>query len=1040
MKKNLLLFFRKIMFQLCMMLVMLVCSVSILNAQAVTLPYFCGFEDPAENALWTIVKGSAYNNTWVFGTAEANQGTHSMYISCDNGATASYTTTKGSAIAYRTFNLPAGRYQVDFDWMALGNGTDMLYCAWVSSTTEPVNAWATNNNGAGSGVKMYAKPWQTYGTSSDTIMSSYATWQHGSFEVNSAGTPVKLVFFWTNAQTSANNPGGCIDNVQINLKTACPKPTNLTFNMGSTADVGTLTWSSNANSWDVMYKNSNDVSWTTHNNVTQRIDSITGLTKGIYTFWVRAHCDDDTSSWTVITNVLVYTSLAACVDYIDLNGPNVTCHTGVFSNPYQLVGKVDNGFLSSSSRHTVHYGLGAYDPRTGNGLPTVPRGEVASVRLGNWEINAKAESITYDILIDSSATILLLKYAVVLQDPNHGYSEQPRFRLELLDQNGSVIDPTCGVADFVPGTNTQDWHVYGSGYDIVKWKDWTTMGLNLSPYIGQTIKVRFTTYDCNASGHYGYAYFTLDCAQALLEGETCGGATTTSIRAPEGFAYQWYSVNNPGVIVSTNRTFSASENDTSDYICKVMLLENPNCYFNLTLSLLPKWPVSQSLTRWAPRDCKNRVEFMNKSFINSNRGATTDVPSTYYWSVTNGQTSRETDPIFTFPNEGGQYTVTLVSSMAEDQCLDTLLIDINVPPILDYDTIVKANICEDGTYIHNKKPYTDEGLYVDTFKTFCGCDSIVTLNLQVHAEFKEYVYDTICEGTIYDFNGYMLSTTGVYTDTLLSSMGCDSIVTLYLQVNPVLSIVFDPVAEICADDPNFTITFTPSYNPTSYAINFGATALAAGFVDIESPYLDNSITVTLPDVCPPDYYTANIIFYDSTYFCGNVIMPMNFAVLYPDTIMKQKFNNVISLKNSDFNGGFNFTSYQWYKNGAPIPGETSSYIYLGEGNTLSTTDNYRVSVTRADGSSLMSCPYTPKSPRPAINITPSIVGPSEQIRITILGKGEAKLWTTGGILLRSVTLYENNYIIAPSEPGVYLLQVVDESERRVERIVVTNTK
>ena len=69
---------------------------------------------------------------------------------------------------------------------------------------------------------------------------------------------------------------------------------------------------------------------------------------------------------------------------------------------------------------------------------------------------------------------------------------------------------------------------------------------------------------------------------------------------------------------------------------------------------------------------------------------------------------------------------------------------------------------------------------------------------------------------------------------------------------------------------------------------------------------------------------------------------------------------------------------------------------------------------------------------------PSIVGPAEQIRITILGKGEAKLWTPGGLLLRSVSMSDEAYVSAPSEPGVYLLQVVDENDRQTLRIVVTS--
>ena len=308
------------------------------------------------------------------------------------------------------------------------------------------------------------------------------------------------------------------------------------------------------------------------------------------------------------------------------------------------------------------------------------------------------------------------------------------------------------------------------------------------------------------------------------------------------------------------------------------------------------------------------------------------------------------------------------------------------------------------------------------------------------AEFTEHKYDTICDDDIYDFHGRPLSVTGVYVDTLSSADGCDSIVTLHLQVNPVMTVVFDPLSEICADDADFTINFTPSYSPTHYAIRFGNRASSAGFVDQSGVYADQYLTIPLPTSCIPDIYDATIEFTDSTYLCGNVVMPFHFSVLYPDSIMRQKFDNVLSLKNEDYNGGFQFSSYQWYKNGNPMVGETGSYIYLGEGNGFSQSDSYRVLITRYDGTSLMSCEFFPITRRPQITVMPTILGSSEQIRINISGKGIANLWSTGGILLRSETIFESGRIVAPREPGIYILQVVDGVDQQVFRLVVTGSK
>jgi gliding motility-associated-like protein len=69
----------------------------------------------------------------------------------------------------------------------------------------------------------------------------------------------------------------------------------------------------------------------------------------------------------------------------------------------------------------------------------------------------------------------------------------------------------------------------------------------------------------------------------------------------------------------------------------------------------------------------------------------------------------------------------------------------------------------------------------------------------VHVVPKFYtVADTICEGLTYSQNGKQYNTSGVYVDSLLSSIGCDSIVTLKLTVLPDAGIE----AGVRIDDPS----------------------------------------------------------------------------------------------------------------------------------------------------------------------------------------------------------------------------------------------
>jgi gliding motility-associated-like protein len=91
-------------------------------------------------------------------------------------------------------------------------------------------------------------------------------------------------------------------------------------------------------------------------------------------------------------------------------------------------------------------------------------------------------------------------------------------------------------------------------------------------------------------------------------------------------------------------------------------------------------------------------------------------------------------------------------------------------------TIVDKIICQGQSYLG----YSSTGIYVDSFSSVNGCDSVRTLNLIVTPPPTTTVNQTICEGQ--SFLGY--STTGTYTDAFTTANGCDSIRVLNLTVNP----------------------------------------------------------------------------------------------------------------------------------------------------------------------------------------------------------------------------------------------------------------
>lgn len=67
-------------------------------------------------------------------------------------------------------------------------------------------------------------------------------------------------------------------------------------------------------------------------------------------------------------------------------------------------------------------------------------------------------------------------------------------------------------------------------------------------------------------------------------------------------------------------------------------------------------------------------------------------------------------------------------------------------------------------------------------------DSMVNLKLFVQESYEIHLYDTVCEGELYnryDYN-FIASTSGIQRRRLTASNGCDSLVMLHLFVNPIL--------------------------------------------------------------------------------------------------------------------------------------------------------------------------------------------------------------------------------------------------------------
>ena len=167
-------------------------------------------------------------------------------------------------------------------------------------------------------------------------------------------------------------------------------------------------------------------------------------------------------------------------------------------------------------------------------------------------------------------------------------------------------------------------------------------------------------------------------------------------------------------------------------------------------------------------------------------------------------------------NEAGVYSQTL---QAVNGCDSVVNLTLSVNPI--FNTNLSAFICEGETYSENGFNVSEAGTYTQSLQSVLGCDSVVTLTLNVNPVFNTPLTATICEGSVYNENGFNVSEAGVYTQSLQSVNGCDSVVTLNLNVNPVYNT--DLFASICEgevyNENGFNVNEAGVYSRTLQAVN-----------------------------------------------------------------------------------------------------------------------------------------------------------------------------------------------------------------------------
>lgn len=250
-------------------------------------------------------------------------------------------------------------------------------------------------------------------------------------------------------------------------------------------------------------------------------------------------------------------------------------------------------YTTVASQHSITSGAGT---DIYGGFPIVnPLGGTNSLRLGDVGVFGDIGQYLGGIPGNGGATIeqkftvtpanalFVYYYAVVLQDAgvDHTNPEQPFFKTDVFDCTGAAI--ACGNYLVTGGPGIPGFTLSGSGSNVY-WKNWSPVAVDLTPYIGTCVTVRYTVGDCTRGAHFAYAYIDAICSPLAITGINviCPTKSTTLTAPPGLFSYSW----TPGG--ASTQSVVVSPTVTTTYTCELTSYSSCKTFLTYSVSLFPQ--------------------------------------------------------------------------------------------------------------------------------------------------------------------------------------------------------------------------------------------------------------------------------------------------------------------------------------------------------------------------------------------------------------------------------------------------------------------
>lgn len=309
-----------------------------------------------------------------------------------------------------------------------------------------------------------------------------------------------------------------------------------------------------------------------------------------------------------------------------------------------------------------------------------------SVQLGNKYVPATS-SIKRQITVDNTTSYFIYSYAIVFLGYPHDSSKAAFVKLTVTDEQNEIV-PCTELLEFAQTDQSEGFmqsSVQNEGnlsseccFPIF-YKPWTTVAIDLTPYMNQTLTFELSSSWCTYGVDWGYAYVDAYCPNNLIY-EFTGCDQTHSIGAVEGFDnYYW---NGPG-IVSGQGTSQIEINQPGVYVLDIPNSDNQCSSVHLeidaSMNELPSFPD-------ASFSAEDQCSGQPLALANT---TTSVLPiSTYNWYLGENE--------FIMPysiDSSGEYQITLIVENIGG-CADTIIDSITIKPSPTLSLGEDFTICE----------------------------------------------------------------------------------------------------------------------------------------------------------------------------------------------------------------------------------------------------------------------------------------------------------------------------------------------------------